>query len=63
MCGIFKKSGKNELICRTEKLTDSDKLNVTEGDRWVGGKDVIGVWDWHMPTEVYRMIGQEGSAV
>ena len=29
------------------------------GDR----RDGLGVWDWHMHTEVYGMIGQQGPAV
>ena len=29
------------------------------GDR----RDGFGVWDWHMHTEVYGMIGQQGTAV
>ena len=33
---------------------------VTKGDRW---EDGLGVWDWHMLTEVYGMIGQWGPAV
>ena len=33
---------------------------VTQG---TGGRDGLGVWDWHMHTEVYRMIGQWGPAV
>ena len=28
-----------------------------------GGRDGLGVWDWHMHTEVYGMIGQWGPAV
>ena len=29
----------------------------------VAGRDVLGVWDWHMHTEVYGMIGQQEPAV
>ena len=54
-CGIFKKDT-NELICRTE--TDSQTL---KGDR-CRGRDGLGVWDWHMHTEVYGMTGQCGFA-
>ena len=37
---------------------------VTKGGRWVvGGSDALGIWDWHMHTEIYRMIGQWGPAV
>ena len=37
---------------------------VTKGDRWgVRGRDGLGVWDWHMHTEVYRMIDKWGPAV
>jgi len=28
-----------------------------------GGRDGLGVWDWHMHTEVYEMIGHQGPAV
>ena len=30
---------------------------VTKGDRWGWG---IRLWDWHMHTEVYGIIGQQG---
>ena len=32
---------------------------VTKRDR----RDGLGVWDWHVYTEVYGMIGQQGPAV
>ena len=45
------------------RLTDfANKLVVTKEDRWQG-RDRLGVWDWHMYTEVYRMTGQRGCAV
>lgn len=28
----------------------------------VGGEDELGVWGWHVHTEVPRMIGQRGPA-
>ena len=28
-----------------------------------GGRDGLGVWDWHMHTEVYGMTGQQGPAI
>ena len=28
-----------------------------------GGRDGLGVWDWHMHTKVYGTIGQQGPAV
>ena len=36
---------------------------VTKEDRWWVGRDGLGVWDWHMHTEVYGMIGQQELAV
>ena len=57
----LKKRDKNELICRTE--TDFEKLMVTKGDRWGVGRDGLGVWVWHMHTEVHGMTGQGGPAV
>ena len=35
---------------------------VIEGDRWWGWHG-LGVWDWHIHTVVYGMIGQRGPAV
>jgi len=40
-----------------------DKLMVTKGDRCRGGRDRLGVWDWHRHTEVYGMTGQRGPAI
>ena len=28
-----------------------------------GERDGLGIWDWHMRTEVYGMIHQQGPAV
>ena len=36
---------------------------VAKADRWWVGRDGLGVWDWHMHTEVYGMTGQQGPAV
>ena len=45
------------------RLTDlENKLLVTKGDRWGSGKDGLGVWDWHMHTEIYGMTSQWGPA-
>ena len=45
-----------------KRLTDFEKLTVTKGDRWGGGKDGLGVWDWRMHSEEYGTIGQQGPA-
>ena len=29
----------------------------------VRGRDGLGVWDWHLHTEMYGMTGQQGPAV
>ena len=34
---------------------------VTKGQ--VGGRDGLGVWDWHVHIEVYGIIDHQGSAV
>ena len=59
-----KEKDANEFICKTE--TDSQtfkKIIFTKGDRRDGGRDGLGIWDWHMYTEVYGMIDQWGPAV
>ena len=46
-----------------QKQTDfEDKLIDIKGDK-LWGRDGMGVWDWHMHTMVYGMIGQQGPAV
>ena len=32
------------------RLTDFEKLMVTEGNRWGWGREGLGVWDWLMDT-------------
>ena len=58
----------NELICRTE--TDSQTLKTNfwlPKGTGIGGKDRLGVWDWHMPIfymwYMERLTGQWGPAV
>ena len=41
-------------------FTDFEKLMLT---LQVVGRDGLGVWDWHMCTEIYGMIGHRGPAV
>ena len=59
-----KKKDTNELICRTE--TDSQTLKTNLGlpkGTGGGGRDGLGVCDWHMHTTVYGMTDQQVSAV
>ena len=43
-----------------QKLTDFEKLMVTKRVMLSGGgRDGLWVWDWHIYTEVYGMIGQQ----
>ena len=58
MQNLKKKKDTNELICRTE--TDSQTLKnlwLPKRTGWGGGRDGLGVGDWHMHTEVYGIIG------
>ena len=59
-CGIYKKiMDTNELIGRLKTDSQTEKLVVTKGDGWGGGwRDGLGIWDWHMHTEIHGMIGQ-----
>ena len=54
------KKDTNELICRTE--TDSHFENKLMLPKWNGGSR-LRVWDWHLHTEIYGIIGQWGPAV
>ena len=50
-------------MCRTE--TDSQTLKNLWLPKGAGGGsgDRLGVWDWHMHTALYGMIGKWGPAV
>ena len=41
ICGI-KKKDTNELICRTEIDSQTEKLMITKGDRWCRRRDGLG---------------------
>ena len=38
----------------------ADLLSLPSIDCGVGGRDGLGIWDWHMHTEVYDMNSQRG---
>ena len=46
-----------------QKLTQTEKLKVTKGDGQRVGRDELGIWDWHMHTELYGTTGPWGHAV
>ena len=45
-----------------EKQTLKNLQLPKETGEGVGGRDRLGVWDWHMHTEVHGMINQWGPA-
>ena len=48
----------NELIFRKETASQTLKTNLRLPKRTERrGRDALGVWDWHMHTVVYGMIG------
>ena len=64
ICGILKEVYKLTYLQSINRLIDNGKLMVTNGDRWGwGGRDGMRIWDWHVHTEVYGVIGQWGPAV
>ena len=60
ICRILKKDT-NKLICRIE--TDSQTLKILCLLWGTGGQYRLEIWDWHMHTEVYGMIGQPQKLV
>ena len=48
------------LFVEQNKTCRLENIMVTKGVSEWG--DSLGVWDWHMHTEVYGMIGQWGPA-
>ena len=60
---MWNRQDTNELTSRTEIDSPTLKTNLRLPKERGGGRDGLGVWDWHMHTEVYGMIGQWGPAV
>ena len=55
------------LFAEQKQTNNFEKLMVTKGESWRIGRmdgwmDGLGVWDWHMYTEVSGTIGQRGPA-
>ena len=46
---------------KRNRLTDFENLMVTKENRG-GGRDGLGIWDWHVHTKVCGMIDQWGPA-
>ena len=53
------KETKSEVILKTHRLWKAYGYQRGQVGR---ERDELGVWDWHMHTEVYEMIGQWGPA-
>ena len=50
-----------KFISRTDSQTLKTISGFQRGE--VVGRDGLGVWDWHIHTVVYGMIGQWGTAL
>ena len=50
----------NEPTCRIETDSQTLKANLWLPKGMGGSRDGLEIWDWHMYTEVYGMIGQWG---
>ena len=57
MWKLKKRIQMNFLQKRKRRTDFENKLMVTKEDR-CRKRDGLGVWDWHMHTEVYGMMGQ-----
>ena len=57
----LKKKDANELICRTKTDSEFVTNKLMDTDGWK--RNGLGVCNWHMHTEIYGMIGQQGLAV
>ena len=57
-----KKNDTNELIYKTERLTDfKNKLIVPKGKSW--GWDKLDVWDWYIYTTIFKIDNLQFSSV
>ena len=63
ICRILKRKDTNYLVYREKTDPQTLKTNLWLPKGTGGGRDGLGVGDWHMQTEVYGMIGQRGPAV
>ena len=61
ICGIQKKDS-SEIMYRREKDSQTLQKNLWLPKGW-GGRDELGVWDWHIHVVVYETTGQQEPAV
>ena len=54
----LKRNDTNELIYKTETYRPRE---WTYG--YQGGRDSLGVWDWHVHTAIFKMDNQQGPTV
>ena len=59
----MEKDDANELIYKTETLTDLREWTYVYQRRTGGGRDKLGVRDSHMPATTYEIDNQQGSTV
>ena len=50
------------MILYVENPKDSMKTYGYQGGR-VGGKDRLGVWDWHIHIDIFKIDNQQGTTV
>ena len=56
--------GEQMNLFAEQRLTDFEKEPMSCQKGQVGrGRDGLGIWDWHMHTDIYRMIGQQGPVI
>ena len=58
-----KKNSYKWNFCRTEIDSQTLKNLWLPGGHMAAGRNGLGVWEWHMHTEVHGIISQQGPAV
>ena len=52
-----------KLLAEQKQTQQTFKTNLWLPKWTGGGRDELGVWDWHMHTIIYGMVGQPGPAI
>ena len=60
---VSPKNDTNELIYKTETLTDLENQVYGYQREGVKGRDRLGVWDWHVHSTIFKINNKQGPTV
>ena len=63
MWNLKKKNDTNELTCKTERDSQTQRMNLLLLEGRMGGRDSQGVWDGHVHKVIFKMDNKHVSII